>query len=235
MSDTVGTSATAPIRLLLADDHRLFREGVASLLDRTGDVALVGEAASGEDAIRLAGELRPDIVLMDLKMPGMGGISATQAIVDRQPGLGVIVLTMFDDDESVFAALKAGARGYVLKDASRGLLLQAIRAVAQGEALLGPSIARRMLEQFTQGTAGVPRAVPEPTASASFAGLTPRETEVLRLIAGGLRNRQIAERLFVSEKTVGNHISSIFAKLHVTDRSQAIVRALRSGLVAPDE
>ena len=164
-------------------------------------------------------------------MPGMGGIQATRAIVAQQPRLGVIVLTMFDDDESVFAALQAGARGYVLKDASRGLLLQAIRAVAEGEALLGPSIARRMLEQFTRAAAPVP----QPRAVESFAELTPRETEVLRLIAGGLRNREISARLVVSEKTVGNHISSIFAKLQVRDRSEAIVRARRGGLITQEE
>jgi len=220
-----------PIRILVVDDHWHFREGVASLFRRIGDVALVGEAASGEEAVRLAEVLRPDIVLMDLKMPGMGGIEATRVMVGQQPGLGVIVLTMFDDDESVFAALKAGARGYVLKDASRGLLLQAIRTVAQGEALLGPSIARRMLEQFMHAPShAVERSVPT-----VFEGLTLRETEVLRLIAGGLRNREIAERLAVSEKTVGNHISNIFSKLHVTDRRQAIDRALRGGLVTHDE
>lgn len=222
------TPASA-IRTLLADDHTLFREGVASLLERAADVALVGEAATGEAAIRLAGELRPDIVLMDLKMPGMGGIAATRAIVGRDPRVGVIVLTMFEDDESVFAALQAGARGYVLKDAGRGTLLRAIRAVAWGETLLGPSIARRVLDQFA-GPAPAPAA---PRPAAGFDELTPRELEVLRLIARGLRNRAIADRLSISEKTVGNHISNIFAKLQVSDRSQAIVRALRGGLAEP--
>jgi len=232
MTDPDGEPVATQIRIVLADDHRLFREGVVSLLTRFDDVKLVGEASTGAEVISLSAELNPDIVLMDLKMPGMGGIEATRTIVSQQPGLGVIVLTMFDDDESVFAALKAGARGYVLKDASRGLLLEAIRAVAQGEALLGPSIARRMLEQFTQDIIPV---TPKSLEPASFEGLTPRETEVLRLIAAGLRNREIADRLFVSEKTIGNHISSIFAKLHVTDRSQAIVRALRGGLGTQDE
>jgi len=227
MIDRDEVPAALSIRVLLADDHRLFREGVASLLERTGDITLVGEAANGEEVVRLTGVLHPDIVLMDLQMPGMGGVAATRAIVAQQPGLGIIMLTMFDDDESIYAALRAGARGYVLKDASRGLLLQAIRAVAQGEALLGPTIARRMLEQFRQAPAAV---APEPAVSASLASLTPRESEVLGLIARGLRNREIAEQLFVSERTVGNHISSIFAKLHVTDRSQVIVHALRGGL-----
>ncbi len=222
------------IRVLLADDHKLFREGVASLLERAEDVELVGEAATGEEAVRLAEELLADVVLMDLKMPGIGGIEATRAIVGRNPHTGVIMVTMFEDDESVFAALKAGARGYVLKDADRGMLLRAIRAVARGEALLGAPIARRVLEQFS-----VPPPMPAPPrlerSSPLFDELTPRELEVLRLIAQGLKNREISERLVISEKTVGNHISNIFVKLQVNDRSQAIVRALRGGLVNDDQ
>jgi len=219
-------------RVMLVDDHRMFREGVASLLARTDDIMLAGEAATGEDAVRLAETLLPDIVLMDIKMPGMGGIEATRAIVTRSPHIGVIMLTMFEDDESVFAALKAGARGYVLKDADRGTLVRAIRAVAQGEALLGPSIARRVLEQFSRPTPPPPAPpAPPQLAPELFGELTPRELDVLRLIAQGLRNRDIAERLVISEKTVQNHISNIFAKLQVNDRSQAIVRALQGGLV----
>jgi DNA-binding NarL/FixJ family response regulator len=218
------------IRVLLADDHTLFREGVASLLERVPDIAIAGEASTGDDAVRLVGELLPDVVLMDLQMPGLGGIEATRAIVRQNPHVGVIVLTMFEDDESVFTALRAGARGYVLKDADRGTLLRAIRAVARGEALLDASVARRVLEQFVAPEPPVP-----PTrgraASSIFEELTPREVEVLGLIAHGLRNRDIAERLVISEKTVGNHISNIFAKLQVNDRSQAILRALREGLV----
>jgi len=220
------------IRVVLADDHPLFREGVASLLERSGDAVLVGDAATGEDAVRLADELLPDVVLMDLKMPGMGGTEATRRIVGRNPHIGVIVLTMFEDDESVFAALKAGARGYVLKDADRGMLLEAIRAVARGEALLGPSVAGRVLEQF----ADVDPPSPGSPLSASSVGpgsfdeLTRRELEVLGLIAQGLRNREIAGRLVISERTVGNHISNIFSKLQVADRAQAIVRARQAGL-----
>jgi DNA-binding NarL/FixJ family response regulator len=172
-------------------------------------------------------------VLMDLKMPGMGGTEATRRIVGHNPHIGVIVLTMFEDDESVFAALKAGARGYVLKDADRGMLLEAIRAVARGEALLGPSVAGRVLEQFAQVSPHVPGSS-GPYASSvrpgSFDGLTPRELEVLNLIARGLRNREIAGRLVISERTVGNHISNIFSKLQVADRAQAIVRARQAGL-----
>ena len=219
-------------RVVLADDHPLFREGVASLLERSGDAILVAEAATGEEAVRLAEELLPDVVLMDLKMPGMGGTEATRKIVGRNPHIGGIVLTMFEDDESVFAALKAGARGYVLKDADRGMLLEAIRAVARGEALLGPSVAGRVLEQFAQ--VSPPALESPPSASSvgpvSFDELTPRELEVLGHIAQGLRNREIAAWLVISERTVGNHISNIFAKLQVADRAQAIVRARQAGL-----
>lgn len=222
------------VRVLLADDHKLFREGVASLLERVEDVELVGEAATGEEAVRLTEELIADVVLMDLKMPGMGGIEATRAIVGRNPHTGVIVVTMFEDDESVFAALKAGARGYVLKDADRGMLLRAIRAVARGEALLGAPVARRVLEQFAQPP---PAPIPEPRNEFPplFDELTPRELEVLRLVAQGLKNREIAGKLYISEKTVGNHVSNIFTKLQVNDRSQAIVRALRGGLAEDDQ
>ena len=230
---TDGETSRELTRVILADDHPLFREGVASLLERSGDAVLVGEAATGEEAVRLADELLPDIVLMDLKMPGMGGTEATRTIVGRNPHIGVIVLTMFEDDESVFAALKAGARGYVLKDADRGMLLEAIRAVARGEALLGPSVAGRVLEQFAEASPHVPVSSDPYTSSVrpgSFDGLTPRELEVLSLIARGLRNREIAGRLVISERTVGNHISNIFSKLQVADRAQAIVRARQAGL-----
>ena len=217
------------IRVLLADDHRLFREGVASLLERTADVVLVGEAATGEEAVHLAEELLPDVVLMDLKMPGVGGIEATRTIVGRHPYIGVIVVTMFEDDESVFAALRAGARGYVLKDADRGHLLRAIRAVAEGETLLGAQIARRVLEQFAQGSEQ-PVPVRIESSSPLLDELTRRELEVLRCVAQGLRNREISKQLAISEKTVGHHISSIFMKLQVTDRVQAVIRAREAGL-----
>jgi DNA-binding NarL/FixJ family response regulator len=230
--------ARESIRVVLADDHQLFREGVGSLLERADGIELVGEAASGEEAVDMADSLLPDIVLMDLQMPGIGGLEATRIITRRNPHIGVLVLTMFEDDESVFAALKAGARGYVLKDADRGALVRAIRAVAGGEALLGPSVARRVLEQFASVSShdgAIPNAAAAPQLEdLMMESLTARELEVLRLIAQGMRNRQIAERLVVSEKTVGNHISNIFAKLQVEDRSQAILRALRAGLVRLD-
>ncbi len=230
-----GTTAPAQrIRVLLADDHRLFREGVASLLQRVPDIELVGEAPTGEEALRLTGELAPHVVLMDLNMPGLGGIEATRSLRDQHPAVGVIVVTMLEDDASVFAALQAGARGYVLKDAERGDLVRAIRSVARGEALLGSQVAQRVLDQFS-GTHPVtapklstqnPRAPLAPP----FDELTPRELEVLALIADGRRNRDIASTLFISEKTVGNHISGIFAKLHIHDRVEAVLMARQAGL-----
>jgi DNA-binding NarL/FixJ family response regulator len=213
-----------PIRVLMVDDHPLFREGVASLLATAKDIDLVGEAGSGEQAIKLVDELSPDVVLMDLHMPGTGGIEATRTIARRHPDVGVIVLTMLDDDDSVFAAVRAGASGYVVKDAERGSLLRAIRAVASGEALLGSAIARRVLVHLeAPDMAG---ADPDPDIQL----LTRREREILTLIADGLRNVEIAERLVISERTVGNHISSIFRKLHVADRTQAVIRARDAGL-----
>ncbi|WP_228386417.1 response regulator [Ornithinicoccus halotolerans] len=239
---TSSTSVDPVIRVVLADDHRLFREGVASLLQRAPDIVLAGEAASGEEAIALVAELEPDVVLMDLNMPGLGGIAATRELRQGHPNVGVIVLTMLEDDASVFAALKAGARGYVLKDAERGDLVRAIRAVATGEALLGARVAQRVLDQFGGGFAAPEALRPEPSATVAarpevdprFAQLTPREVEVLRLIAAGLRNSDIADTLVISQKTVGNHISSIFAKLHIKDRVEAVLRAREAGL-GPDE
>ncbi len=212
-----------PIRLVVADDHTLFRKGVASLLERVPDVELVGQAASGEEAIELVRAHQPDIVLMDLQMPGLGGIEATRAIAAANAAVGVIMLTMFEDDESVFAAIRAGARGYVLKDADRGSLLRAIRAVASGEVILGQAVAQQVLQHFGTAPATAP---PRPTLDE----LTPRELDVLQLIGQGVRNREIAQRLVISEKTLGNHISSIFSKLQVTDRTQAALRAREAGL-----
>lgn len=221
-----------PIRVIIADDHELFREGVASLLERADDISLIGEASNGEKCILMAEELLPDIILMDVNMPGLGGIEATKTVVERNPTIGVIIVTMYEDDETVVSALKAGARGYVLKDAKRGTLLRAIRAVAHGEALLSPSVAQKVLDQFAALKSQSD--LPEPSTVANhslFKGLTRREAEVLKLITQGLRNREIAEKLVISEKTVGNHISNIFSKLHVNDRSQAILRALNEGLL----
>ncbi len=227
--------AKEPIRLLLVDDHTLFREGIASLIEKAEDIELVGEADEAPEAIRLAGELLPDVVLMDIQMSGQSGIEATRAIVEQSPHIGIVMLTMFEDDESVFAALQAGARGYVLKSADRASLLRTIRAVARGDVLLGPSVARRVIQSFTPRSAESAAAAQKPSdLPPIFARLTPRELEVLRLIAQGLRNREIAEHLVISEKTVGNHISNIFSKLQVNYRSQAILQAYQQGLVKPD-
>ncbi|QIN80787.1 response regulator [Rubrobacter marinus] len=220
-------AAGSATRVLLADDHRLFREGVASLLERADDVELVGESATGEEAVHLAEELAADVVLMDIKMPGMDGIEATRTIVGRSPHVGVIVVTMFEDDESVFAALKAGARGYVLKDADRGELLRAIRAVARGEALLGAAVARRVLEQFSgRPPAPGPRALQALHRSSTS---SPPGAGGAASHSSGLKNREISARLHISEKTVGNHVSNVFRKLQVADRVQAIIRAREAG------
>jgi len=234
-----------PVRLIVIDDHPLFREGVGSLIARTDDIELVGHGATGHDAIRLVRELHPDIILMDLHMPDLDGIRATRTITATDPHVKVIVLTMLDDDESVFAAIRAGARGYVLKGAERGSLLRAVRAVAHGEALLGGAIAKPVLDHLATGTA---RPEPETTrpqpatarpaadspasgaTDTDIARLTPREQEVLSLIATGLRNHDIATRLFISERTVGNHITSIFRKLQIADRTQAVIRGRQAAL-----
>ncbi|GAA3390815.1 response regulator transcription factor [Cryptosporangium minutisporangium] len=223
MDDRPGT----PIRLVVIDDHPLFREGVASLVSHTDDIDLVGQGATGHDAIRLARELGPDIILMDLHMPALDGITATRSLTAEDPPAKVIVLTMLDDDESVLAAIRAGARGYVVKGAERGSLLRAVRAVARGEALLGEAVAQRVLDHLAADTA--PREASD-ARDPEIARLTPREQEVLGLIASGLRNHDIASRLFISERTVGNHITSIFRKLQIADRAQAVIRGRRAAL-----
>ena len=216
-----------PLRVLIADDHPLFRSGLRALLGAVPDTAVVGEATTGKEAIALAAELQPDVIVMDLQMPGVSGIEATRRILDTSPHIGVLVVTMFEDDYSVFAAMRAGAKGYVLKDADEEDMLHAIRAVGKGEAIFSPAVARRVIDFFTgarseeRDRSVPPRAFPE---------LTDREREVLDLIAQGLSNPEIAARLYLSPKTVRNHISNIFAKLQVADRAQAIVRAREAGL-----
>ena len=211
--------STEPIRILLADDHTLFRDGLRALFNSLPDTEVVGEAASGGDAIRLAEELQPDVILMDIQMPGVNGIEATRKIVQTSPHIGVIVVTMFEDDDSVFAAMRAGARGYVLKGASQEEMLRAIRAVAQGDAQFGTDIAARLMNFF---------AAPRPPQI--FPELTDREREVLALIAQGHNNSEIARKLVISVKTVRNHVSNIFSKLQVADRAQAIIQAREAGL-----
>jgi len=209
------------IRVLIADDHTLFRDGLRALLQPVQDVEVVGEAATGDEALAQAAALTPDVILMDIQMPGTNGIEATRRVTRLSPNSGVIVVTMLEDDDSVFAAMRAGARGYILKGADKAEMLRAIRAVAQGEALFGPAIAQRLMNFF--GGAGA-------AAAPAFPELTEREREVLDLIAQGHNNAVIADRLSLSPKTVSNHISSIFGKLQVADRAQAIVRAREAGL-----
>ncbi len=209
------------IRVLLADDHPAFRAGLALLLSDVDDIEVVATADNGVDAVRLARQLVPDVVAMDLRMPGLDGIEATRQLHEVRPDLGVIVLTMFEDDASVFAAMRAGARGYLLKGAEQEEIVRAIRAVAAGEAIFGSEIAQRIIEHFSSGAG---------TTRAAFPTLTERERHVLELIAAGRGNAAIAADLSLSLKTVRNHVSNIFTKLQVGDRAAAIVRAREAGL-----
>jgi DNA-binding NarL/FixJ family response regulator len=210
------------VRVLIADDHPLFREGMRGRLDRVADVAVVGEAASGDEAVELAHRLEPHVILMDIKMPGLNGIEATREIQQASPQIGILVLTMFEDDDSVFAAMRAGAKGYLLKDSGGEGVVHAIRAVASGEAVFGPGVAERIIGYFSAPRAAAPqRAFPE---------LTEREEEVLSLVAQGKSNQEIARQLFVSLKTVRNHVSNILLKLQVADRAQAVIRARDAGM-----
>lgn len=211
-----------PVRVLIADDHPLFRSGMRALLEADPDTACAGEAGSGEEAVAAATALGPDVILMDLKLPGISGIDATRRILERVPNARVLVVTMFEDDHSVFAAVRAGARGYVLKGAAPDEMLRAIKAAASGEAIFSPAIATRLIEFFaTLQPSAFPNGLP---------GLTEREREILELIAQGQNNPQIARSLHLSSKTVANHVSVIFGKLHVTDRAQAMLRARKAGL-----
>lgn len=209
------------IRILIADDHAAFRSGLAALLGGQPGLALVGEAASGDEAVSRAFELQPDVVLMDLNMPGLDGIAATRQITETTPHIAVLVLTMADNEAAVFDAVRAGARGYLLKGADRADLTRAIRSVAAGDAIFGPDVARRLMAFFARQPAAEPSAFPE---------LTERERELLDLIARGMSNQQIVDRLVISPKTVRNHVSNILAKLQVRDRAEAIVRAREAGL-----
>jgi DNA-binding NarL/FixJ family response regulator len=213
------------IRVLVADDHPVFRRGMRAILGAESGTELVGEATDGEEAAALALELRPDVVLMDLNMPNANGIEATRRILEANPETAVLMLTMFEDDKSIFAAMRAGAHGYVLKGADGAETLRAIQAAAGGEAIFSPTITRRLTEYFAAPGQGA-KAAPDHT----FPDLTEREHEVLSLVAEGYTNNAIASRLYLSPKTVRNYVSSIFTKLGVADRSQAIVRAREAGL-----
>lgn len=210
------------IRVVIADDHPVFRDGMRSILATTSAVEVVGEATTGIEAVAIARRTSPDVIVMDLHMPQRSGIEATRQITSSQPGTAVLVLTMLEDDDSVFAALRAGARGYLLKGANEHEILRGIHAVAAGEAIFGEAIARRLLDFFASGARMAP--------SAPFPQLTVRERDVLTLIARAASNQEIATRLSITEKTVRNHVSAVFAKLHVADRAQAIVKAREAGL-----
>jgi DNA-binding NarL/FixJ family response regulator len=210
-----------PIRVLIADDHPLFRDGVRTLLQSVPETEVVGDASTGEEAMTQAAALQPDVILMDLHMPGQNGIEATRAILRVSPHIGILVLTMFEEDDSVFAAMRAGARGYLLKGADQAEILRAIHAVSHGEAIFSPAIAERLTQYFA--------ALGQAPLSPVFPDLTDREREVLGLIAQGHSNGEIASRLVLSQKTVRNHVSNIFSKLQVADRAQAIIRAREAG------
>jgi DNA-binding NarL/FixJ family response regulator len=209
------------VEILIADDHPMFRFGLRTRLSAEPDLVVVGEAATGDEAVELATDLAPDVVLMDLNLPGLHGIEATRRIREATPQVAVLVVTMFDDD-SVFAAMRAGARGYLLKDAEAEVTVRAIRAVAHGEAIFSPSVARRLESYF----AAPPQTVPKQ----AFPELTERERAVLALLAQGYTNAAIAARLSLSPKTTRNYVSSIFGKLQVADRTEAILRARDAGL-----
>jgi DNA-binding NarL/FixJ family response regulator len=209
-----------PIRVVIADDHPAFRSGLRLIIESVADIELAGEATTGEEAVATAIQERPDVVVMDLRMPDLDGIEATRRILAQAPNTKIVVLTMFEDDDSVFAAMRAGALGYLLKGAEEPDILRAIRATAAGDAIFGPEIARRVIQHFTTGRTS-------PTAS--FPTLTQREGEILQLIAAGKGNAAIAHEVALTIKTVRNNVSNIFTKLQVTDRAEAIVKAREAG------
>lgn len=213
------------VGVLVADDHPLFRQGLRTAIDGAEGCEVVCEAKTGAEAIERALELQPDVVVMDLQMPERNGIEATREIVAQSPHVAVLVLTMFEDDDSVFAAMRAGARGYLLKGSDQGEIVRAIRAVSSGEAIFGQAIATRLMAYFAASPGGPVQAFPE---------LTAREREVLGLIAQGKSNAAIAQQLVLSQKTVRNHVSNIFTKLQVLDRAQAIVKAREAGIGTPN-
>lgn len=210
------------LTVLIADDHPLFRKGIRALIETMPDVALVGEAQSGQEAVEMALAHQPDIVLMDLQMPGGSGLSATRELNKRSPNIRILVVTLFEDNDSIFTALRAGARGYILKYADEEEMMRAIRAVGEGEAIFSPAIATRLINYFATTRQQVPQEI--------FPELTDREREILVLIAHGESNAAIAEQLALTLKTVRNYVSSIYNKLQVADRAQAALRARDAGL-----
>ena len=211
-----------PIRVLIVDDHAAFRKGLRGMLSLVAEVEVVGEAAGGLQAVAQTAALQPDVILMDVQMPDLNGIDATRQVLAMSPHIGVLMLTMFEDDDSVFAAMRAGAKGYLLKDSGGEGVVHAIRAVTSGEAVFGPGVAERIIGFFS---------VPRPASPRrAFPELTGREEEILSLVAQGKSNQEIAGQLFVSVKTVRNHVSNILVKLQVADRTQAVIRARDAGI-----
>jgi DNA-binding NarL/FixJ family response regulator len=217
----VANASARTARVVIADDQTLFRSGLARLLEMDDRVAVVGEAVDGADAVKLALALKPDVVLMDIKMPNLDGIEATRRIVDENPNIKVLMLTTFEADNHVIQALKAGASGYVLKDSQAGAIVSSILAVVAGERVMASAVANRVLEMLTGAT----------TPKEFYDGLTAREVEILKMLATGMANKQIAYKLQISEKTVRNHVSNMYEKLDIYDRAQAVLYAVRKGLV----
>ena len=215
------TVATRAVRVLIADDQTLFRAGLARLLNEDPRVEVIGQAMDGADAVKQAAKLKPDVVLMDLKMPNVDGIEATRQIIEADPSIKVLILTTFETDNHVIQALKVGASGYVLKDSSADAIISSIVAVMSGERVMASAVANRVLEMLTGTT----------TPKEFYDGLTNREIEILKLLANGMANKQIAYRLKISEKTVRNHVSNTYEKLGIYDRSQAVLYAVKKGLV----
>ncbi|MFD8530235.1 response regulator [Streptosporangium canum] len=213
------------IKVLLADDQALVRAGFRSLISRSKDLTVVGEAATGDEAVRLARSTEPDVILMDIRMPGMDGIEATRRVLAERPAAKVVILTTFDTDEHVFAALRAGASGFLTKEVAPAELRHAVAVVAAGEALLSPSVTRRVVQQFAHR--------PAPVSGDGLAVLTVREREVVRLVAEGLSNDQIAARLVISPLTAKTHVTRALMKLNVRDRAQLVILAYETGLVQP--
>ena len=219
-------SGQPQIRILLVDDQALFREGLRMLLSMNSELDIVGEAGDGESAIRQASALKPDVILMDLKMPRLDGVEATRRLHTTEPDSRIIILTTFDDDEYVFEGLRAGAVGYLLKDAPSEKLIEAIRAAAKGESFLQPSVATKVVSEFSRLAAAVPK-----STQSLIDPLSDREIEVLRRLASGATNREIAQTLVIAEGTVKNHVTSILGKLGVRDRTQAALKAKELGLI----